>query len=243
MEIVKKGIYKSKEKVKRGIKIQNVIHRPRLIILDVNKLICYRLRLINLSEEIKSWAKSIGQKVIIQNDKYVIYLRPYIEEFLTFCFNYAEVGFFSSAYYKNINLIIKIILNNYVKLGLYSKVKFIWGRYHTHPDQDGGNLNTIKLLSDVFKSSSINPPSVRNLTWDNRLYSFKNTIICDDSHNKVRFNPKNNILIIKSYNFDKIILMKKCGHTVDRLMKDFFNDETLKDISEIIRLKFLNLNK
>jgi hypothetical protein len=116
--------------------------------------------------------------------------RDHVKEFLEFCYSYGDVGFFSSTTKK----IGYKILEKILTFDQFKKTKFFWYRDHVKNDPDyliNNNINkydTIKLLDDVISSSSINYE---------RIYGYHNTIIIDDSWNKLRFNNSENCIIVR----------------------------------------------
>ena len=119
-----------------------------------------------------------------------VVLRPDYKEFLSFCFDNFTVAFFSSTTYKNANAIINKLLSSEQR----SKVAFFWYRDRTRKDHEMGGYSTIKNLIDVFDNPVINKEN---------KYNKYNTLICDDSPTKLRFNDEQNVIIVQEFKGDK----------------------------------------
>ena len=144
-----------------------------LLILDISGLLCCKVPLEN----------SHKSKVI---------LRPHVRQFLEACYATYTVGFFSSTTFKNANAILKGLLTTEQE----SQTLFRWYRDRTQFDPEYPTnrfikvYDTVKYISDVLNNPLVNM---------NRLYNYQNTIICDDSLHKVRFNPKANVVLVPKF--------------------------------------------
>jgi hypothetical protein len=166
----------------------------KLLILDVSGVLCHKqiddkgidpIFLKNLST-----GGSNNEKLEVLRVKgYNIILRPYLREFLEFCYASYDVAFLSSTTYSNCTAILDRILT----VKQHKDTVFKWFRDHTHYDPSFGTdskikpYDTVKYLSDVWNNPVINA---------DRLYSPDNTIICDDSEGKMRYNPKENTITV-----------------------------------------------
>lgn len=159
----------------------------RLLILDINGILCYKT----------SKNTEVGRELnFIELNSYRVVMRPGLPEFLKFCYDNFMVAFFSSTHYVNANAILEHILTPDQRKATI----FFWFRDHTHFDPDYGkdasikDHDTIKRLDDVLECPTIN--------W-NRRYNSSNTILCDDSEKKTRFNDNKNIIIFESFTGDE----------------------------------------
>ena len=171
----------------------------RLLLLDINGVLCCKSEHKNALEEVTEDLTNCNlneiKLEILKLSTYNVTLRPNYREFLEFCYENFSVGFFSSTTYPNANAILEKILTPEQK----AKTILKWFRDHTHLDPDFGSNpeivfhDTIKKLSDIFDNPIIN---------GNRKFSPKNTLLCDDSEIKTRFNDPKNIVIFKGFKGD-----------------------------------------
>lgn len=152
----------------------------RLLILDINGLLCCKI------------SKNSTNLEVLKLGFYDVILRPYCREFLDYCFDNFTVAFYSSTTYKNANIILDKLLTSTQK----SQCLFRWFRDRTRLDPDYGKIkgitpfDTIKLLKDVFENASLN---------EDRRITENNTVICDDSMRKMRFNSSDNVIIFEEF--------------------------------------------
>lgn len=184
----------------------------RFLLLDINGLLCCKLSKDETPDETLELLELKAYKVI---------MRPGAREFLEFCYKNFTVGFFSSTTYPNANAILEKLLTSEQK----SATAFRWYRDRTHLDPNYGKdssttqYDTIKKLSDVFDSPTINA---------DRKYHTGNTILCDDSTTKTRFNNPRNVLMFEPFKgdaSDKVLL-----GMMESLEKKF---EELNSVDEI----------
>ena len=123
--------------------------------------------------------------------EWTIKLRPGLAEFLNFCFKYAHVGFYTCSAYDTAHSNIQEFRDRGI---LTSKMVplFIWTRNDTRPDPDNvkSKWERVKVLGDCLINSKLNP--IGEFSWHN-------SIIIDDSADKLRFNPTQNQLIIPEW--------------------------------------------
>jgi len=147
------------------------------------------------------------------------YIYPGVHQFIQSLLEKYDVGFLTSITEKNtLPILRKLYANKEIP-----KFKFILDRRFVKHDPEYKKFekinfyDTIKLLSDIHLSSTINL---------NRVYNTHNTIIIDDSYMKMRFNhPKNVILftpIVKQnfyvgYNYRSGYLKKWPEHQYTKL--------------------------
>jgi hypothetical protein len=163
------------------------MNNNRLLVLDINGVLCCKMPKNSIISE---------QLELLELKRYTVIMRPGYREFLDFCYDNFTVAFFSSTTYSNANAILDKLLSSEQK----SRTAFRWVRGRTHFDPDYLNdsqttfHDTIKKLSDIFDNPIIN---------DKRKYNESNTILCDDSEVKTRFNEKKNIIIFKPFEGDE----------------------------------------
>ncbi len=206
-----------KETIEPLEKTVDKMEKKRLVILDINGLLCYKIKTNLLFQDIKKYPKGQYpyQYYKINNSIHIIF-RPYYYEFLVKLFENYHVAFFSSTTEQNASKILNVLLTkNQMRYKIFS-----WYRDHTKfdPDKnDKDNFETIKLLEDVYTNPVVNI----NHTWSNL-----NTIMVDDSVEKTRFNDSKNIIIVPSFiaaNEEQVLLQ-----TLDRIKLAFENLENNK---------------
>ena len=166
----------------------------KLLLLDINGVLCYRT------------TEDISGELVIKLPKCSVALRPGYQIFLDFCYYRYKIAFFSSTTYQNANDILETLLTPNQK----KRTLFRWFRDRTHYDPDTNDHSTIKLLSDVFDNPVVN---------SYRQFTSRNTLLCDDSPSKIRFNNPNNIVLINPFEGDS-------------------NDRTLFELMNIIPSRF-----
>lgn len=173
----------------------------KLLILDINGLLC---RKINTKEQIE------GE--VIELPSYKVQLRPGCHEFLDFCYRHYDIAFFSSTLHVNADAILKALLNS--KQHKITIFKWFRDRTRFDPDSKTDKYATVKVLKDIFDNPVVNR---------DRIYSEKNTLICDDSVTKIRLNDPKNTVIIPAFTGD-------------------LNDTTLYEIINTIEERFTKLD-
>lgn len=176
----------------------------RLLLLDINGVLCCKYKKHNdqLSE---------SKCDLLELKSYTVILRPGYREFLNFCYENFTVAFFSSTTYHNANAILEKLLTPEHK----SKTLFRWFRDRTRLDPHYGinpeikKHDTIKKLEDVFNCPLIN---------EDRKYGPGNTLLCDDSVQKTRFNEPKNVVIFPKFkgNPNDRVLIKMTKTLLDR---------------------------
>lgn len=129
--------------------------------------------------------------------------RPYCKQFLAYCYRNFDVAFFSSAHRETGEALLNTVLTPDQRV----KTVFTWFRDRTRPDPEPVNsYDTIKLLSDVFNDQDVNY---------RQKYHEGNTIICDDSSRKVRFNHSQNVLLVEEWTGNsKDEVLKRVGYNL-----------------------------
>ena len=162
--------------------------KSRLLILDMNGLLCRKIFENNYDED--NPASDQYEKVDLE--QFHVFIRPDIKAFLEKCFELADVAFWSSTTYYNAKHIIDHILTK----SQQDDAVFKWYRDRTKldpsygTDSDTKESDTIKDLNDVWSSPVVNRY---------RVYDSSNTIICDDDPRKIRFNNKENVIVVPTF--------------------------------------------
>tara|TARA_B100001093_G_C26838865_1_gene1019614 strand:- start:2335 stop:2928 length:594 start_codon:yes stop_codon:yes gene_type:complete len=129
------------------------------------------------------------KQISIFNKKYLVFFRPNLENFIDFCFNNFNIGFWTAGSSIYCNIILKIILSD----EQYKNCSIIFAR----DDNNYVNLKTNKVYSNVTDKNSIRKPL--SLLWSEEvfkeIFNKENTIIIDDNPNIKIDNPNNSILI------------------------------------------------
>ena len=151
---------------------------PKLIILDVNGLLCRKILKTIID------TKQINHFETLELDKYIVVIRPDVRSFLSKCYSFGKVGFWSSTNQINAEPILKHILTE----EQFEGALFKWYRPKTRPDPETSKFATMKVLDDLYASKIVSS------------YDFANTVICDDEQTKLRKNPVENCVIFPSFN-------------------------------------------
>ena len=157
--------------------------KKRLLILDINGIICFK----SSNKDSKEYRK--GDEESLKLPSYKIFKFNGIEDFIQWCLDNYDVAIWSSTTHRNASEMLKLCNID------ISKFKFVWYRDRTELDpeykinKDITRYNTVKNLERIWS----NPINVY------RQYSSKNTLIIDDDHMKVRFNDKDNVFIVNNF--------------------------------------------
>uniref|UniRef100_A0A1J3FWT0 Mitochondrial import inner membrane translocase subunit TIM50 n=1 Tax=Noccaea caerulescens TaxID=107243 RepID=A0A1J3FWT0_NOCCA len=116
----------------------------------------------------------------------LLYKRPFAEEFMKFCLERFEIGIWSSACERNVDIVLSFILDN-----LQDKLLFVW-------DQDECTDSGFKTLANSAK-----PMFFKDLSKVFKCFkgfSASNTVFIDDEPYKALLNPENTGVFPLSYN-------------------------------------------
>lgn len=180
-----------------------------LIVLDMNKLLCDKIYQFD-------GTKKPDFETIVVNTHFTVFIHPAARAFLEFCFQMADVGFWTSTTKRNAAPILEHLLTEEQK----QKTVFRWYRDRTrlHPrfrkDSDILHYQTVKKLKDVWTCPTINAM---------RCYSAANTVICDDDPQKLEVNDPANVVI--------------CDKPFDARTRDTEEEEDFALISVAVRLR------
>ncbi|KAG7638718.1 FCP1 homology domain [Arabidopsis thaliana x Arabidopsis arenosa] len=151
----------------------------KLLVLSLNGLLLHRLHIKNKRNAPKNRSPdtSCGPNLV--------YKRPFAEEFMKFCLERFQVGIWSSACEKNVDIILNIILED-----LEDKLLFVWDQekctdsgYKTLENSDKPLF--FKDLSKVFQCF--------------KGFSASNTIFIEEEPYKALLNPDNTGVFPLSY--------------------------------------------
>ncbi|KAK8936987.1 hypothetical protein KSP39_PZI012088 [Platanthera zijinensis] len=158
--------------------------RKKLLVLDLNGILC--------DVVFSSCGSRMPYKKV---SKKPVFKRPFLDDFMAFCFEKFAVGIWSSRNKKNVAGVI-----NYIMCDTKDKLLFSW-------DQSKCTLtgfNTIKerykplVLKELIKLWDKEEAA---LPWEKGDYSPSNTLLVDDSPYKALCNPPNTAIFPFSYDF------------------------------------------
>ncbi|KAH1195326.1 hypothetical protein AAZX31_19G175600 [Glycine max] len=163
----------------------NLGPRKKLLIMNLNGLLLLRVHRCSKSEIPKSRAADGHYR------GYLVFKRPFSQEFMKFCLERFEVGIWSSAMEHNIDAAL-----NYAIGSLRSKLLFVWDqRQCTNSGfkslEKASKPLFFKELKKVWKTVKKGGP-----------YSASNTLLIDDRPYKAFLNPPNTAVFPQSYKPD-----------------------------------------
>ena len=150
----------------------------RLVILDLNGVLCRKLSPEETREKVKAYKNSGGgghhhhnHCVKLPKSAAGVEFRPGYDAFITELLTKYQVAVFSSTMEKNCRAILDFIPGA-------DRFEFYFFRDHTRwdPETPETSYDTIKLLRDIYENPIANP---------RRIWSECNTIIIDDSATKL----------------------------------------------------------
>ncbi|XP_065855062.1 uncharacterized FCP1 homology domain-containing protein C1271.03c-like [Euphorbia lathyris] len=145
------------------------LKKKKLIVLDLNGLLCFRA----CKHRPSSFPKNRIADVVYGN--FLVYKRPHCEDFLKFCFQKFEVAIWSSARQYNVNDALECVMGTF-----RSKLLFIWDQSHCRTSEFSTleNKNKPMFLKELAK------------IWLNYSdYSSSNTLLIDNDPYKAILNP------------------------------------------------------
>ncbi|CAN8284991.1 unnamed protein product [Cochlearia groenlandica] len=151
----------------------------KLLIISPHGILLHRVHKMNMRETPKNRSPdaSCGPNLV--------YKRPFVVEFMRFCLERFEVGIWSSASERNVNMILDVVLED-----MKDKFLFVWGQ----PMCTNSGLTTLenngrplffKDISEVFQRFT--------------CFSASNTIFIDDEPYKALLNPDTTCLFPLTY--------------------------------------------
>jgi TFIIF-interacting CTD phosphatase-like protein len=144
------------------------------IVLDLDNTLLSAVPLEDFPWGEESKQKAIKFEIHNMEDYYIVFERPYLQEFLDYIFENFEVSIWSAAS-KNYVL---FIIENIILINSKRKLKNIFFSYHCTLSKKmfNGGIKKLDMLWDVFKL---------------RDYTSKNTIIIDDLPKVKKIQPCN----------------------------------------------------
>ncbi|KAJ7976043.1 NLI interacting factor-like phosphatase [Quillaja saponaria] len=158
--------------------------KKKLLVLSLGGLLCHRVYRYKKCDIPKF------RHPDARYGSYLVYKRPYCEEFLKFCLQKFEVGIWSSAREWYLNNALDCITK-----GLRSKLLFAW-------DQDQCTDSGFKTLEKKDKPIFLKE---LNKIWKIRKqYSSSNTLLIDDEPYKALLNPPFTAIFTSEYSVDQV---------------------------------------
>lgn len=143
-------------------------NHEKLLILDIDET------LVHATQE------DVGRECDFETDWYIVYKRPYIDEFLTYCFEKIDVAIWTSAGEKFAGNVVEFLISK------HGSPKFFWSHERCTPRLNPETLETvpIKNLDKVEKKG----------------YKLDHTIMVDDTPEKLLKNY-GNLVRVSEYIF------------------------------------------
>lgn len=160
------------------------LSKKKLLILDVNGL---------LVDFVPYFPDGYTPDFVISRK--AVFKRPFCDDFLQFCFERFEVGIWSSRTWKNLNMLVKLLMGD-----SRHKLLFCWDQSHctttrfTTIENDRKPL-VLKELKKIWEN--LEP----NLPWKKGQFDASNTLLLDDSPYKALRNPANTAVFPTSYRY------------------------------------------
>tara|TARA_A100001015_G_C15001582_1_gene718744 strand:- start:84 stop:722 length:639 start_codon:yes stop_codon:yes gene_type:complete len=156
----------------------------------------------------------------------IVYIRPYLLNFLKFCFSYFNISFWTSGSSLYCREILKLILTN----EQYEKTNLILAR---------DNNNYVDIKTNII---------YRNIIYNDVILKPLDLLFNDKNHSKI-FNRRNTLIIdnnkkISNSNFSNSILIEEFNLNKDDIGLCYISNllHIIKDIDDIRILKDININ-
>nr|GEZ88818.1 hypothetical protein [Tanacetum cinerariifolium] len=133
----------------------------------------------------------------VEADKYyhgkAVFKRPYLDDFLSFCFENFNVGIWSSRMMKNLDPVVDCLFGD-----LKKKLLFIWDASHCRNSgmrtlEDRYKCIVFKELRKIWEKNGS--------AWVKGTFNESNTLLLDDSPYKALLNPKHTGIFPISYKY------------------------------------------
>lgn len=173
------------------------MQKPFLVLLDLNGVLVQRINKGNREENRRSRQQRPPWRMI---RKTYLWQRPYLRQFLDIVTTRHTVGIWSSAEMQSVLPILSELSSDLqLTPPLMQRLTYLRYRSDCRPDPQSGKYAVIKYLPDV---------------WDTVPFSDRNTLIIDDTHEKVRHHPRSAVVIPEysasnlpeTFNFDDTLL-------------------------------------
>lgn len=168
-----------------------------LVVLDVDGLLVNKMYIEKISKEKIEELENTNDEAVFKSGNFYVQVRENLTMFFEKLFREHVVSVWTSSNYKTV----RPILENILTEDQLESLKFIWCRDRTELDPEYGNPefpllkshSTVKKLKRVLASPYVN--------YD-REWNWSNVIIIDDGEEKVRYNPKENVLVWEDFHRD-----------------------------------------
>ncbi|GAU16015.1 hypothetical protein TSUD_338870 [Trifolium subterraneum] len=167
-------------------KLNPVPKKKKLLVMSLNGFLLHRVYVYDKEALPKSRTDQY------ESLNFLLFKRPFSEEFMKFCLERFEVGIWSSAQKHNIDGALDLAIGEESK----NKLLFVW-------DQSECTISHIKSKENNEKPVFFKPiESVWGEVKKGGPYSASNTLMIGDKPYKAYLNPKNTAIFIKSYDPD-----------------------------------------
>uniref|UniRef100_A0A7N0UDD9 Mitochondrial import inner membrane translocase subunit TIM50 n=2 Tax=Kalanchoe fedtschenkoi TaxID=63787 RepID=A0A7N0UDD9_KALFE len=129
---------------------------------------------------------------------FYVYKRPFVEDFLKFCFERFEVGLWSSAREWYVDNALDCLMS-----GLKPKLAFIWG-HKKCTDTGFTTLENSKKPVYLKKLKNLWDNQTGDLPWPKGRHSAADTLMIDDEPYKSLLNPPYTAVFLRSYHADDV---------------------------------------
>ncbi|XP_014495016.1 uncharacterized protein LOC106756932 [Vigna radiata var. radiata] len=165
----------------------NLGPRKKLLVMNLNGLLMYRVHLRDL------WKVSKSRSRDRVYGSFLVFKRPFCEEFIKFCLERFEVGIWSSAKEHNMDGALAIAIGSIRK-----KISFVLDQTHC---TDSGYKSLEKRTKPLFFKEF-------NKMWENVKksgpFNVSNTLLIDDKPYKAFLNPDNTAIFPESYDVNDV---------------------------------------
>ncbi|EXB89649.1 Uncharacterized FCP1-like domain-containing protein [Morus notabilis] len=173
--------------------LQSVKIKKKLLVLDVNGLLCQKIFRYD-----KAKLPNSSSVPVIECGSFLVYKRPYCDEFMNFCLERFEVGIWSTAREGNLNSVLDCIME-----GLKSKLLFVWDQSHCTSSgfytlEKKGKPIFLKDLKKLWKNINAILPESKG------QFSKSNTLLIDDKPYKALLNPLHSAIFPDEYKADNV---------------------------------------
>ncbi|XP_027177022.1 uncharacterized protein LOC113776130 [Coffea eugenioides] len=162
----------------------------KLLVLCLGGLLAHRVH--------KRHSASVqGRRPDLVYGNFLVFKRPFCGEFLNFCFQRFEVGLWSSARERNMDYVLRFIMDDSVR----RKVAFVWDQEECI---DSGFRSLHKKQKPLFLKdlNKVWENKDRSLPWPSGKYSSSNTLLIDDEPCKALLNPPHTSIFPHPYKSD-----------------------------------------
>ncbi|XP_010030887.2 probable C-terminal domain small phosphatase [Eucalyptus grandis] len=158
--------------------------RKKLLILDLNGLLASIIPDVGL-----------GCKPDLIVSRKAVFKRPFVDDFVQFCFEKFAVGVWSSRTKRNVDPVVDFLMGD-----SKGKLLFCWDQSHCTITKFTTIENRDKplVLKELRKLWDKLEP---NLPWEKGVYNESNTLLLDDSPYKALRNPANTGIFPYSYRY------------------------------------------